>query len=88
MVDHELAELRRLIARLRSQVNSIRTGDPALRRVVNDVERLEIDVAELVGAPPRTEAAVVMVPDTPYDPTFWRDADDEGIGGHRWSDHG
>jgi hypothetical protein len=24
----------------------------------------------------------IQVPDTPYDREFWRDVDDEGVGGH------
>ncbi|MGW3471848.1 hypothetical protein ACWDKQ_26055 [Saccharopolyspora sp. NPDC000995] len=86
----ELAELQRVLAQLRSSVGALRSryGDaPAVRRVHNDVERLDIDVAELSGTLPiqrrSTESTedVVIVPDTPYDPSLWRDADDEGLGG-------
>lgn len=85
----ELAELQRLLAQLRTSVGALRTryGDaPAVRRLHNDVERLDIDVAELPSALPAqrrgTESEeIVMVPDTPYDPSLWRDADDEGLGG-------
>ncbi|MDA3646351.1 hypothetical protein LZ318_28620 [Saccharopolyspora indica] len=85
----ELAELQRLLAQLRSSVGTLRTryGDaPAVRRLHNDVERLDIDVADLAAALPAQRQAspseeVVMVPDTPYDPSLWRDADDEGLGG-------
>ncbi|GAA4613195.1 hypothetical protein [Saccharopolyspora hordei] len=88
----ELAELQRVLGQLRSSVGVLRAryGDaPAVRRLHNDVERLDIDVAELASALPAqrrgTEVAgdVVVVPDTPYDPSLWRDADDEGLGGHR-----
>ncbi|MBB5153274.1 hypothetical protein [Saccharopolyspora phatthalungensis] len=86
----ELAELQRALAQLRSSVGALRAryGDaPAVRRIHNDVERLDIDVAELSSVLPvqrhSTESRedVVIVPDTPYDPALWRDADDEGLGG-------
>ena len=68
-----------------------RYGDnPAMRRIVNDadrllndVERLDIDAAELDQG--RTAAQQtgekIPVPDTQYDSDFWRDVDDEGVGG-------
>ncbi|KAA5837243.1 hypothetical protein ABT337_15285 [Saccharopolyspora hirsuta] len=85
----ELAELQRLLAQLRSSVGTLRAryGDaPAVRRLHNDVERLDIDVADLSSALPAQRRSaeseeVVVVPDTPYDPSLWRDADDEGLGG-------
>ena len=65
-------------------------GDtPAMRRLVNDaerilngVERLDIDVEELEltrGHTPSVE--MIQIPDTQYDIDFWRDVDHEGIGG-------
>jgi hypothetical protein len=90
----ELAELHHLIGNLRRCVNSLqdRYGDaPAMRRVVIDTERiisdlelLELDAGELELA---AHTAVfsgekIQVPDTPYDREFWRDVDDEGVGGH------
>jgi hypothetical protein len=86
----ELADLQRALAQLRGSVGALRSryGDtPAVRRIRNDLERLDIDVAELSDVLPAqrrsTESAedVVIVPDTPYDPSLWRDADDEGLGG-------
>ncbi len=90
----ELAELHQLIGSLRRCVNSLqhRYGDqPAMRRVMIDTDRimgdleiLEMDASELehashhVGGP----AEKIPVPDTPYDREFWRDVDDEGVGGH------
>ena len=88
----ELAELQRALGQLRSSVGALRSryGDvSAVRRITNDVERLDIDVAELTSLPvPRTSteqtaAETVIVPDTPYDPALWRDADDEGLGGRQ-----
>lgn len=90
----ELAELHHLIGNLRRCVNSLqdRYGNaPAMRRVVIDTERiisdlelLELDAGELELA---AHTAVfsgekIQVPDTPYDREFWRDVDDEGVGGH------
>ncbi|MDA3626923.1 hypothetical protein [Saccharopolyspora oryzae] len=85
----ELAELQRVMTQLRSSVAVLhaRYGDaPAVRRLHNDVERLDIDVAELSTALPAQRRGVeseevVVVPDTPYDPSLWQDADDEGLGG-------
>ncbi|MDT7793194.1 MAG: hypothetical protein QOD59_2630 [Mycobacterium sp.] len=65
-------------------------GDtPAGRRLVNDaeriingVDRLDIDVEELElsrGHTPSVE--MIQIPDTQYDIDFWRDVDHEGIGG-------
>jgi hypothetical protein len=69
-----------------------RYGDnPAMRRIVNDadrllndVDRLDIDVAELDlgrAAPSQQTGEMIPVPDTQYDTDFWRDVDDEGVGG-------
>ncbi len=90
----ELAELHDLIGGLRRCVNSMRDryGDsPAMRRVVmdanrilSDVELLDSDVSELdlARATVRYSGEKIGIPDTPYDSEFWRDVDDEGVGGH------
>lgn len=93
----ELADLRRVLGQLRSSVSALRSryGDvAAMRRISNDVERLDIDLAELsaVAPAPRsgsepTAGETVVVPDTPYDPALWRDVDDEGVGGHHPHSH-
>ena len=91
----ELEELHQLIARLRRCVTSLtsRYGDtPAMRRIVNDAERilndidrLDIDAEELGLArgltQPKRSSETIPIPDTRYDTDFWRDADDEGVGG-------
>ncbi|MGB5110413.1 MAG: hypothetical protein WBO08_01890 [Mycobacterium sp.] len=92
----ELAELHELIGNLRRCVTSLRAryGDaPAMRRIVNDAERmlndidrLDIDAAELEvrGTPTHAGAAEkVGIPDTDYASDFWRGVDDEGLGGSR-----
>ena len=89
----ELAELHHLIGGLRRCVTSMKSryGDiPAMRRIVNDadrllvdVDRLDIDASELDlerGAHLHT-GEKIQVPDTQYDTDFWRDVDDEGVGG-------
>jgi hypothetical protein len=70
-----------------------RYGDaPAMRRIVNDAERilngidrLGIDAEELELAQgltqPKRSGEMIQIPDTQYDTDFWRDVDDEGIGG-------
>ncbi len=90
----ELAELHHHIGNLRRCVTSLGHlyGDaPAMRRVAIDIERilhdlelLDMDAGELEFS---THTAVgsgekIPVPDTPYDREFWRDVDDEGVGGH------
>ena len=92
MTSTEFATLRRSIEQLRASVAEVRTafGDaPEVRRLVNDLERLEIDAGELASAQPVRPATTpsyvqdhVIVPDTPHDQTMFSDADDEGLGGY------
>ena len=91
MPNSEITEVQRLVSVLRRKVASLRFhfGDvPDVRRLLNDVERLDIDIAEMrgnVARPRRTQtlADVVMIPDAPYNPELWHGADDEGVGGYR-----
>lgn len=88
----EERRLHRVVEELRSVVASLhgRHGDvPAVRRLKNDLERLELDVHD-VGAldtsGPLASPAMELSPltDEPYDPAMWaEDADDEGLGGYR-----
>ncbi|MCJ0907361.1 hypothetical protein [Rhodococcus sp. ARC_M6] len=85
----EMLELRRTVDNLRHCVASLQSlyGDaPAVRRLVNDVERLEIDYVDLEVSPPHLThhrpVERIQVPDTPYDASMWQGADDEGVGGH------
>lgn len=90
----ELAELHDLIGGLRRCVTSlkIRYGDsPAMRRIVidadrilSDVELLDTDITELDldRATVQQAGDKIAIPDTDYDRDFWRDVDDEGVGGH------
>ena len=92
MTTTEFATLRRSIEQLRQSVTGVRDafGDCAeVRRLVNDLERLEIDATELASTEPLPRASVsgrvpehVVVPDTPLDETMFSDADDEGLGGY------
>jgi hypothetical protein len=86
----DITELQRAIGQVKQCVGELRAkyGDvPAVRRLVNDVERLDIDTADFRTAPqapqPRrpevSEHEVVVVPDTPYDREMWRGADDEYV---------
>ncbi|MGC5346842.1 hypothetical protein ACPXCE_26820 [Streptomyces sp. DT24] len=89
MSNSETEELLRVIERLGRCVDSLRsrTGESAMTlRLVNTVERLRIDAADLYGVPrplPAGDGLFVAVPDDPYDPGLWHGADDEGVGGHR-----
>jgi len=86
----ELSELRRTIGQLRQCVGALRSryGDAAaVRRLANDVDRLDIDAGDLeapipVQPKPLDPAQVVKIPDDPYDPALWHGADDEGVGGY------
>lgn len=90
----ELAELHELIGGLRRCVTSLRSryrDTPAMRRVVNDVQRilndvelLDIDAGDLDLARHAVQqpGEKIGIPDTQYDSDFWRDVDDEGVGGH------
>ncbi|HYB35063.1 MAG TPA: hypothetical protein VEF72_04250 [Mycobacterium sp.] len=90
----ELAGLHDLIGGLRRCVTSLkaRYGDtPAMRRIVNDAERilndvelLDIDAGELDLARCTAEQSgeKIAIPHTQYDAEFWRDVDDEGVGGY------
>jgi hypothetical protein len=85
----ELTVLHRALDELRSVVGSVRSryGDiPAVKRLIGDVDRMDLDVADLDELPLPTEPAgadvVQILDDTPPDPALWADADDEGVGGY------
>lgn len=92
----ELTQLHELIGGLRKCVTSLTAqyGDsPAMRRIVNDVDRilndidrLDIDAEEFElghGLVHQQSVEKIAIPDTQYDSDFWRDVDDEGLGGTR-----
>ncbi len=90
----EVAELHDLIGGIRRSVHALkaRYGDnPATRRLIidadrilSDVQLLDTDVAELdlARANVHQSGDKIVIPDTEYDRDFWRDVDDEGVGGH------
>lgn len=88
MTSTELADLHRAVEELRHAVAELQHAFghvPAVRRLRNDLDRLEIDAGELTSAPPpRTDSLPehVVVPDTPPDESMWSGADDEGVGGY------
>jgi len=88
-VTTELTALHRTVDELRSVMADVRSryGDiPAIRRLLGDIDRLDLDLSELdTMAPPPAAApgAVHVLDDTPLDPSLWADADDEGLGGLR-----
>ena len=95
----EFDELYQLIGGLRQCVTGLAStcGDgSAMRRIVNDVERilngidrLDIDVEELEMkrglSQPNGSSEMIQIPDTEYHIDFWRDVDHEGIGGQNGS---
>jgi hypothetical protein len=94
-VTTELTTLHRTIDELREIVASVRQayGDiPAVKRLLGDIERIDLDASELddltpLAAVPTPEASEIHVldryvlDDTPHDPSLWKDADDEGLDG-------
>ena len=88
MPHNDITELRALVRRLRSRVDGLTNlrGDTvhSVRRLANSLDRVTIDLDELDEHPvPRQRDEVILVPDTPYDPALWHEADDEGVGGQR-----
>ena len=81
----ELMSLRRAINDVRGCVEVLRDrhGDvPSVRRLVGDVERLDLDAADLDLPPLLAVPEVVPLGSEPIDPSIWAGADDEGVGGY------
>ncbi len=84
----ELSTLHLTLEQLRSCVRDVRGryGDtPHVRRLLLDLERLDIDIAELSTVTPHGEPirpAMQRIDDTPADPNMWLGVDDEGLGGY------
>ncbi|TVL93947.1 hypothetical protein [Streptomyces sp. SAJ15] len=74
------------IRRLRSDTDHLREDLDLLRAAVPGAGTPSGSAPGAAGrsAPPSTAKGpdMVQVPDTPYDPTMWRDSDDEGLGLH------
>ncbi|MCH5641457.1 hypothetical protein [Gordonia sp. ABSL49_1] len=91
MVTAEMNELHRSIGTLRHHIVKLkaRYGDvDAVRRMTNDLDRLEIDLHDFEHAPPPLLKAksgkddVIYVPDSKSDESAWLGAQDEGLGFH------
>ena len=84
-VTDDLAAATRDLAALRTSVLALQThcGETVdVQRLKDDVARVASDLALLarqVGASTPT-AEKVYIPDGDYDPSFWAEADDEGLG--------
>jgi hypothetical protein len=79
-VEAALAKLDRAVAALRDEY-----GDTlGIRRLRSDVRRLADDLDELgdpaLGYQAARHAELEEIPDVPYDPSMWADAEDEGFG--------
>ena len=86
-VTDDLAAATRDLAALRTSVLALQThcGETVdVQRLKDDVARVASDLALLarqVGAStPTPTAEKVYIPDGDYDPSFWAEADDEGLG--------
>jgi hypothetical protein len=76
-----VSALRDTVASLQAHVGE--TVD--LARLKDDVARLRADLTLLARASgladaPEQTGEKVYIPDGDYDPSFWQDADDEGVG--------
>jgi hypothetical protein len=77
----QLADLRASVASLQAHL-----GDTVdVQRLRDDVARLAADlnlVARVEGMRhgPAQPGEIIYIPDEDYDPSFWSDADDEGLG--------
>jgi hypothetical protein len=87
-VTSELTVLHRTLDDLRHVIGSVREryGDiPAVNRLLGDVDRIDLDASELdsLSPPPshQRHEEIMVIDDTPVDPSLWADADDEGLGG-------
>lgn len=82
---HAVDDLRSAVASLRGKYGNV----PAVARLRNDLERLELDVNDVERLPHTGSSAgrpaeeLLPITDEPYDPRMWaEDADDEGLGGY------
>lgn len=91
MATAEMNELHRSIGALRHHIVTLKLqyGDvDAVRRMTNDLDRLEIDLHDFEQSPPPVlrapvnPADVVYVPDSKSDESAWLGAQDEGLGFH------
>ncbi|ATD71308.1 MULTISPECIES: hypothetical protein [Gordonia] len=90
MITAEMRELHRSITTLRHHIVGLRAhyGDTdAVRRMANDLDRLEIDLHDFEHSPPKpikvkAKEQVVYVPDSKSDEAAWLGAQDEGLGFH------
>jgi hypothetical protein len=89
--DPDVAEVRKALATLRYAAGRLRARHAetvGLRRLASDVDRIAEDLDLLGDLPPlapRGDALprLEFVQDTPYDPTVFAGADDEGLSGMR-----
>ena len=87
VANDDLAALARDVAALRASVLRLqgRLGDTVdAQRLRDDVARVNADVALIARAAsehlPAKDAEKIYIPDGDYDPSFWSDAEDEGLG--------
>ena len=84
----EVITLHRQVDELRHVIDGVRAryGDvPAVRRLLGDIDRIDLDASELdtltpIATPARDD--IQLIDDTPPDPALWAGADDEGLGGY------
>jgi hypothetical protein len=84
----DVADVRRALVDLERAVGRLQAHHAetlGVRRLVSDVGRLLDDLDEIGDLPPSkgetAETRLHYIPDTPYPPDLWQDADDEGLDG-------
>lgn len=91
MPTSEFGNLRHAIHELQHVVSELRVlygGASGVRRLENDMERLEIDANDLIEAPPAPmqlrsgEPEKIYVPPAKDNEAAWMGAQDEGLGFH------
>ncbi|MDH3011699.1 MULTISPECIES: hypothetical protein [Gordonia] len=91
MINAEINALHHSIQALRHQLVTLkaRYGDAdSVRRMVNDLDRLDIDLHDFEQNPPKVKPQRkpgqdrVYVPDSKSDESAWLGAQDEGLGFH------
>jgi hypothetical protein len=79
-IEAALVKLDRAVAALRDEYGMTLGA----RRLTSDVRRLADDLEELGDPAPghhaSRQAELEEIPDAPYDPSMWADAEDEGFG--------
>ena len=73
-------KLKRTLSRHASRIGDLEAKADIAKDSLLDHDANELDLERCTV---RNAGEKIAVPDTQYDSEFWRDIDDEGVGGHR-----